>query len=115
MVYRRRDPDVAATSNVCCSFGAQVSPHLLSSCWHIGGLLPLKGFWVYVQTYGITLSSVLTAKHDSTANFWPKIKLQKNDKKQTSSLLDYYQAGAAGVSDKGNKAFLKSKKKNSII
>lgn len=30
-----RAPDVLSTSDVCCSFGAQVSPHLLSSCWHI--------------------------------------------------------------------------------
>lgn len=51
---------------------------------------PLKRFWVYVQEYGITLSSVLTAKHDSTANFWPEIKLQENDKKtnkQSARLL----------------------------
>lgn len=67
------------------------------------GFLPLKGFWVYVQAYGITLSSVLTAKHDSTANFWPEIKLQQNDKKQTSNLLGYYQTGVAGVLDEGNK------------
>lgn len=32
-----RPPDVPASSSVCCSFGAQVSPHLLTSCWHIGG------------------------------------------------------------------------------
>lgn len=67
------------------------------------GLLPLKGFWVYVQAYGITLSSVLTAKHDSTASFWPEIKLQQNDKKQTSNLRGYYQIGAACVADEGNK------------
>lgn len=71
-----RAPDVSATSDVCSSFGEQVSPHLLSSCWHREkGGLPLKRLWVYVQEYGITLSSVLTAKHDSTANFWPEIKL----------------------------------------
>lgn len=40
----RTVPDVPANGNARCSFGAQVSPHLLSSCWHIGGLLPLKGF-----------------------------------------------------------------------
>lgn len=33
----RRPPDVPASGNVCCSFGAQVPPHLLSSCWHWGG------------------------------------------------------------------------------
>lgn len=33
----RRPPDVPASGNVCCSFGAQVPPHLLSSCWHTGG------------------------------------------------------------------------------
>lgn len=32
-----RPPDVPASSDVRCSFGVQVSPHLLSSCWHIGG------------------------------------------------------------------------------
>lgn len=48
------------------------------------GLLPLKGFWVYVRAYGTTLSSVLTAKHDSTASFWPEstllLKRQKTNK-----------------------------------
>ncbi len=76
------------------------------------GLLPLKGFGVYVRAYGITLSSVLTAKHDSTANSWPGIKPQQNDKKQTSNLLGYYQTGAAGVVNEGNKVIsLKKKKK----
>lgn len=40
----RTIPDVPARSNARCSFGAQVSPHLLSSCWHTGGFPPLKGF-----------------------------------------------------------------------
>ena len=56
---------------------------------------------MYVQAYGITLSSVLTAKHDSTANFWLEIKLQQNDKKQTSNPLDYYQTGVVVVLDEG--------------
>lgn len=101
----RRPPDVPASGNVCCSFGAQVPPHLLSSCWHTGGgeLLPLKGFVVYIQPYGITLSSVLTAKHDSTANFWPEIKPLQNDRRQTSSLRGYYQTGAPRTLDEGNK------------
>lgn len=65
------------------------------------GLLPLKRFWVYVRAYGITLSSVLTAKHESTANFWPKIMLLQNDKQ--AHKLRYYQTGAACIFDKGNK------------
>lgn len=74
------------------------------------GLLLLKGFWVYVRAYGITLSSVLTAKHESTANFWPEIKPRQNDKKQTSDLLGYYQTDAAGtVQDAGNKVITKKK------
>lgn len=77
------------------------------------GLLPLRGFWVYVRAYGITLSSVLTAKHDSTANFWPENMLLQNDKKQTSNLLGYYQTGAACALDKSNKVI--EKKKKSII
>lgn len=64
-----RPPDVPASSDVCCSFGAQVSPHLLSSCWHIEGFYLSKDSGVYVRAYGTTLSSVLTAKHDSTASF----------------------------------------------
>lgn len=52
--------------------GVSTSPHQLLA---YRGLLPLKGFWVCVQAYGITLSSVLTAKHDSTANFLAGIKL----------------------------------------
>lgn len=75
------------------------------------GLLPLRGFWVYVRAYGITLSSVLTAKHDSTANFWPENMLLQNDKKQTSNLLGYYQTGAACALDKSNKVIEKKKKK----
>lgn len=67
------------------------------------GLLPLKGFWVYVRAYGTTLSSVLTAKHDSTASFWPESTLLQNDKKQTSNLRGYYQTGAVSVLDEGSK------------
>lgn len=96
-------PDVPVRSDVRCSFGAQVSPHLVSSCWHIGSFYLSKDPWVYVQAYGITLSSVLTAKHDSTANFWPEIKLQQNDKKQTSNLQGYLLTGAAWAVDEGNK------------
>ena len=64
----RRPPDVPASREVCRSFGAQVSPHLHASCWHVE-LLPLKGFGVYVEAYGITLSSVASAKHDSNSRF----------------------------------------------
>lgn len=65
---------------------------------------------MYVRAYGITLSSVLTAKHESTANFWPEIKPRQNDKKQTSDLLGYYQTDAAGtVQDAGNKVITKKK------
>lgn len=78
------------------------------------GLLPLRGFWVYVRAYGITLSSVLTAKHDSTANFWPENMLLQNDKKQTSNLLGYYQTGAACALDKSNKVIEKIKIKNPL-
>lgn len=82
--------------------GASTSPLQLLA-YEGGGLLPLKGFVVYIQPYGVTLSSVLTAKHDSTANFWPEIKPQQNDRRQTSSLRGYYQTGAARTLDEGNK------------
>lgn len=58
---------------------------------------------MYIQPYGVTLSSVLTAKHDSTANFWPEIKPLQNDRRQTSSLRGYYQTGAPRTLDEGNK------------
>lgn len=58
---------------------------------------------MYIQPYGVTLSSVLTAKHDSTANFWPEIKPQQNNRRQTSSLRGYYQTGAPRTLDEGNK------------
>lgn len=50
------------------SFGVQMSPHL-SSCCHIAGFFPLKGFTLGYM-YGITLSSVLTAKYELPANFF---------------------------------------------
>lgn len=75
------------------------------------GLLPLKGFWVYVRAYGTTLSSVLTAKHDSTASFWPESTLLRDDKKQTSNLRGYYQTGAASALDEGSKV---NEKKNPL-
>lgn len=40
-----RPPDVPASSGVCCSFGAQVPPHLLSSCWHVRGFYLSKDSW----------------------------------------------------------------------
>lgn len=70
---------------------------------------------MYSQAYGITLSSVLTAKHDSTASFWSEIKPHQNDKKQTSNLQGYYQTGVSGVLDEGNKVIKKKKKSYSII
>lgn len=92
---------------------ATFAVHLVCRCLHIsspavgipggGKLLPLKGFVVYIQPYGVTLSSVLTAKHDPTANFWPEIKPLQNDRRQTSSLRGYYQTGAHRTLDEGNK------------
>lgn len=51
------------------------------------GLSPLKGFWVYVQAYGITLSSVLTAKHDSQEPILgaPEYALSKRQKQTNNS------------------------------
>lgn len=42
----------------------------------------------------------------------PRFKPQHNDRKQTSNLLGYYQTGAAGVVDEGNKVI---KKRNEVI
>lgn len=112
MVYRRTQTSRCyreqRRSLFIWSAGVSTSPLQLLA---YRGLLPLKGFWVYVRAYGITLSSVLTAKHDSTANFWPEIKPQQNDKKQTSNLLGYYQTGAAGAVDEGNKVIGKKRKR----
>lgn len=69
---------------------------------------------MYVQPYGFTLSSVLTAKHDSTANCWAKIKLRQNDERQTSSLQGYCQTGAAGIVEKGKNVIETKKKKKHI-
>lgn len=80
VVYR--PPNVPVNSNICCSFGVLVSPHLLSSCLHMGGFYLSKdsgcmsGIWRYTEWInwfsGPRSQSLRTTKWTNEKQLWLK-------------------------------------------
>lgn len=52
-LWHSAPPDVPASSNAGCSFGLQVPPHLLSSCWHTEWVREGRGLFFFCTSQRI--------------------------------------------------------------